>query len=62
MNSFSKYDVVPAVAISAPHAEQASSRSAVIMLLWEVLTSILYLLIQLSVDHCVSEDVSEMCS
>lgn len=62
MNSFSKYDVVPGVVISAPHAEKDCSRSAVIMLLWDAVTSFLCLLIPLSVDHCAFVYVSEMCS
>lgn len=62
MDSFSKYDGVSAVVISAPHAEQASRRIAVIMLLWDAVTSILCLLIQLSAEQCVSVDVFEMRS
>lgn len=53
------YDAVSAVAISAPHAEQASSLSAVVKLLWDAATFILCLLIQISaqksLDGCFGD-------
>ena len=51
MDSFAECDDVSAAVISAPHAVRASCRSAVIMLLWDAVTSILCLLIWLSAER-----------